>query len=481
MSTKRTSLLEIIIWLISILIIVVVASPIVLGFKIKSDYNNILKIFSDMMQVEIRVTSYDRGFFSSNAVLEMLIPGTSTVLEFKEKIVHGPLYLGLLNQKKSPFVIAVVNGEMLPVKSGDMAINQVFADKAAVVYQNVIDFSSNVDSVQYVPPVNAVIERDTGATKIKSSGITVRSYYSAFEDRISGEGSIDVFDFKTDEIKVNVKNFRFNYSGKMGQNDLLIADTVISLDKLEVNSQGNQFVLNKFNASSMTTEAGELINSQLRLNTREIYASNQRIGPVIFNIVIDGLNANAIKQIQLIQEEIDVKAQQGVPAEQINAMLAGQIIAIVPDLFRQTSIKIDPFSLESELGRLGSNLDFSVEGLDDTTPADPLFMLTAINLHTDFNVDEALMRQLVEWQLAANEAKISAAGNAQAQKVEANIPMAQKVTENLKGLIDESWLTFADGKYHSKISLQQGQMMMNGRAFDPMSQIISQMAPAPVQ
>ncbi len=477
MSIKRTSPFEIIVWLISILILIIIASPFVLGFKIKDDYGNMLKTFSHIMQVDIRIKSYDRGFFSSSAVLEVLIPSTPVVLEFKEKIVHGPLYLGLLNQNKSPFVVAVANGEMLPVKDFEAVVDQAFSGKAPVMYQNVIDFSGNVDIVEYMPPVNAVIEQDTGIIKIKSSGMTVQSYYSAFEKKMSGEGSIASFYLFTDEARLDLKNLSFSYSGKTGQNDLLIGDSVISFDKLEINSQGDQFVLNKFNVSSMTTEAGVLINSQLRLNAREIYASNQRIGPVIFNIVIDGLNANAIKQIQSMQKEIEIKMQQGVPAEQINAMLAGKMIAIVPDLFKQTLIKIDPFSLESELGKLDAHLDFSVEGLDDTTPADPLFILTAINLDTDFNVDEALMRQLVEWQLVSNEAKILLTGSAQSQKAEANISMEQKVTENLKGLIDENWLAFSEGKYKSKITLQQGQMIMNGKTIDPMSQIMPQVAP----
>jgi len=481
MSTKRTSPVEIIVWLVSVFIIIVVASPFVLGFKIKDDYNNMLKTFADMMQTDVRIRSYDRGFFSSDAVLEVLIPGTSIVIEFKEKIVHGPLYLGLLNENKSPFVVAVANGEMMPVKGFESVVDQAFSGKTPVMYQNIIDFSGNINIVEYVPPVNAVIEQDSGAIVIKSSGMTVKSYYSAFEDNVSGEGSMASLYLTTNDTQVELQNFGFSYSGKIGQNDLLMGDSVVSLDKLEIDSQGDQFVLNKFSVSSMTTEAGVLINSQARLNAQEIYASNQRIGPVTFNFIIDGLNANAIKQMQIIQEEIEVKAQQGVPQEQINAMLAGQMVAIVPDLFQQTAIKIDPFSLESELGKLDALLEFSVEGLDDTSPADPLFMLSTINLDTNFNVDKALMRQLIEWQLISSESQIASAGNSQAQKAEAGISIAQKVTENLKGLIDENWLIFEDGKYKSKISLQKGQMVINGKEVDPMEQILSQMEPSPVK
>lgn len=477
MSTKRSSLVEIVIGLISVLIIIVVASPFALGFKINNDYINMIEKIADMMQVDMRVTQYDRGFFSSSAVLEVLIPGTTVVLKFKEKIIHGPLYLGLINQNKSPFVVAVINGEMLPVKGFETIVEQVFSDKAAIMYQSIVDFSGNVDIVEYVPPFNGVIKQDAGEIKIKSSGMTIRTHYSSFDEKISGEGKMASFGLITDDVNVVILNAGFSYSAKTGENDLLIGDSVISLEKLEVNSQGEQFVLNKFTASSIATEVGNLINSQMRFNAYEIYVSNQRIGPVTFNFIIDGLNADALKKIQSIQKELKVKAQQGIPEDQINAMLAGQMFSIVPDLFKQTVIKIAPFSLQSELGKMDAHLDFSVEGLDDTTPADPMFMLTAINLETDFNIDEALMRQLIEWQLSTAELQNTAVKNRRAQKIEANVSMAQKVTENLQGLIDESWLTYADGQYKSKISLQQGEMIINGKAVDPMAQIMSQMAP----
>jgi hypothetical protein len=120
---------------------------------------------------------------------------------------------------------------------------------------------------------------------------------------------------------------------------------------------------------------------------------------------------------------------------------------------------------------------FSVEGLDQNMPANPLFMLSAINLDVNFNVDEALMKQIVQWYLVANEDKIQTVGDKQVQRAEASIPMEQKVGENLRGLVDENWLIFNEGVYSSHISMSQGQMLLNDRQVDPLSQLMPQMAP----
>ena len=113
MSAKRISPAEILIWIFVLLLVVVVASPFALGFKIKTDYSALTQKISDMMQIDLSIVKYDRGYFSSDVTMDVQIPGVPASFQFKEKIIHGPVYLGLINQGKSPFVAAVIKGELL--------------------------------------------------------------------------------------------------------------------------------------------------------------------------------------------------------------------------------------------------------------------------------------------------------------------------------------------------------------------------------
>jgi len=484
MSTKRISFVEIIIWLFVFLLLALVISPFALGFKIKDDYSALTQKMSDVMQVNLRIAKYDRGFFSSDVIVEMQLPGMPVGIQFKENIIHGPIYLGLINQGKSPFIAAVVKGELLPAPGFEDMVEQAFSGQPAIVYQSLIDFTGSVDIDGYMPPVDTVIEQDTGPLVIKSSGMLLTSHYSSADEKISGENKLSKFVLKSEDANINLNNLNISFSGKMGENNLLMGDSVLSLDKLDVQSNNDQFVLSNFSISSVSTEAGALVSAQLRMNAQEILLSNQKLGPIIFALSINGLNAGSLNQITEMQKSMGQKAQQGISPDELNAMLVGQMMGIVPELFKQAVITIDPLSIQSELGKLEASLDFSVDGLDQNAQADPMFLLNAINFELDMGVDEALLKQLVEWQLTANESKIVATGNEQARKVEAEIPMAQKVEENLKGLVDENWLTYADGKYSSRIKLQEGLMMVNDKEVDPMAQMMSQMgagagAPAP--
>ena len=113
MNVKRISAMEIFLWFFAFILFLLVASPFVLGFKIKNDYPAVLAELSDLVQADIQIASYERGFFSSNAVLDIGLNGVPFKFQLKENIIHGPIYLGLINQGKLPFVAAVATGELL--------------------------------------------------------------------------------------------------------------------------------------------------------------------------------------------------------------------------------------------------------------------------------------------------------------------------------------------------------------------------------
>ena len=479
MSTKKISLVEVLIWIFSILLVVVVASPFALGFKIQNDYSVMLRNLSNILQVDIRVMQYNRGFFSSSAIIEYAVPNSAVNFRMQEEIIHGPVYLGLINQGKSPLVAAVIKGNATSSPASDPIMRQLFSGNNALVYQNLIDFAGNFKTEGYLPPINKVIQLDAVEFKVRSSGMVFTEHYSAINGTLTGEVSVPSFNLSEIDTNINLQDMKLSFHGSMGQNGLMMGDSVLALAKLDIKSLDEQFAMHNLNVRSITSEHGVLVDSQAQVNVREIYASNQKLGPVSINASVNGLNARSIKQLQAAQKEIEAKVKQGVPPEQINAMMAGQMLGLLPDLFKQAEIKVMPVSIESEMGKLEANFNLAMEGLDNNAPADPLFMLNAINLKIDFSVDEPLMRQLVEWQYVTNQERLNALGTASSQKAEADIQLEQKVTENLQGMLDENWLVFENGTYKSDISLQQGVMTLNDKSVDPMQQIMSQMsAPA---
>jgi len=475
MSIKKISSVEIILWLFAFILVLVSLSPLALGFKIKSDYSLLIEEFSELTQFDIKLISYDQGFFSSQATVAINIPDMEEQLQFKDEIIHGPVYFGLLEQGQSPVVVAVVKGQLDISASQRALVNKIFAGKTPLVYQMIIDFSGEINSQAYVPAVNARFDDEYGPVHIQSAGIIVSENYSMGSGQLRGELDMPTFKIKSDLLSLHAESINMSFSGAMGGNDILLGDSVLSMNLLDIDSGEEQFAMRDLVVRSVSSESAGLINTNTRINARELLASNQKFGPLVLNLIVNGLDAESLNKIQDIQNEIDEKLQQGLPAEQVNAMMTGQIMGIIPDLIKQTEVHVSPLSINSELGKLEADLDFSLDGIDSNTPADPMFLLGAISLDLNLSIDEALLRQFIAWELENNDQSDVALGSAKNKQIESKIPMDQKVSENIQGMLDENWMLQSEGVYLSKISMHQGELLINNKPVDPMQQIMSSM------
>ncbi len=475
MSTKKISIVEIILWFTALILILLSLTPYALGFKIKSDYAAMVTEFSELTQADFKIIKYDQGFFSSTAVIALTLPDMPQQLQFKENIIHGPVYFGLLAQGRSPLVAAVVKGEMDIDPSQQKMVRKIFGSKNPLVYQTTIDFSGNLDSQFYVPSVNTHFEDESGTVYIQSSGVVMNQQYSMQTGMTQGELKMPAFKMKSELSSVHAESISMSFSGTMGGNEILIGDTVVSLNLLDIDSDEEQFAMRDLVVRSETSESAGLLNSGTRITVRELLASNQKFGPVVFDINLNGINAESLTKIQDIQTEVEEKLEEGMPPEQVNAMMMGQVMGVIPDLVKQAELKIDPLSVSSELGKLEADLNFTLDGINADTPADPMFLLGAISLDFNFSIDEQLLRQLIAWELKNNPPVDIPLGSEKNKNIESNIPVDQKVSENIKGMLDENWLILNEGVYLSKISMHEGALLINDKPVDPMQQIMSSM------
>ncbi len=475
MSTKKISIAEIILWIFIIALIFFSLTPFALGFKINADYSKMINDLSEMSELDVQIEKYERGFFSSDAVLSITIPNLPEKILFKEEIVHGPIYFGLLAQGKSPFVAALVKGQLDVSATQQPMVKKIFAGGNTVVYQTIIGFSGDVDTQAYMPALNVSIEDENGPLNIQSAGVVLNEHYSPVDGQLRGDAQIPSLKIQTALMEINTQSINVSFSGAMGNNQVMIGDSVVSMNLLDIDTGDDQFTVRDLTLRSVTSENGNLINSSGQINIREIFASNQKLGPVKLNASVNGINAQSLNQLQQIQKDVEAKLEQGLPAEQVNAMMAGQIMGIIPDLIKQAEITVNPFSINSELGKLEADIEFMLEGIDANAPADPMFLLGAISLDLNVSIDEALLKQFISWELENNQQADLHLGSDSSKKIEAGIPMDQKVSENIQGMLDENWLVRNDSVYLSKISMHQGELLINDKPVDPMQQVMSSM------
>ncbi len=479
MSTKRIGVAEVLLWVFVFILILLSFTPFALGFKIKSDYTQLVTNLGKILQLELQIENYEQGLFSSEALLVISLPDDQGQIKFKEEIIHGPVYFGLLAQGKSPLVAAVIKGELDVLPEQQVMLKALFADKKPIVYQHIVDFSGNLSSQSYIPSVNSSFEGEQGPVAIQFAGTIITERYDAVLRQLSGGVKLPFFKMTTPDYSLNASAINLSFSGSMGEHHIVVGDSAMSVNLFEVNSESGQFSLRDFSARTVTSETGSLINSGTNVSVQEVLASNQKFGPIQLDFKLNGISALALNQLQVIQDEVAEMKKKNLPEEQINSMMTGQIMGVVPDLIKQAEIKIDPLLINSELGELKADMDFALQGIDADTPADPMFLLGAVSMDLNVSIDKPLLKQFVSWQLENSTvvelSREPGDSDGASENVADNVSMDQKITASIQGMIDENWLKESVRGYSSKISMHQGELLINEKPVDPVQQIMSSM------
>ncbi|VAW56509.1 hypothetical protein MNBD_GAMMA07-2213 [hydrothermal vent metagenome] len=475
MSIKKISLLELFLWLFIFVLLLTLLSPLVMGVKIKHDYPGILKRLSDTLNVDIKINKYDQGFFSSNLDLSLMIPGFAETIKFKEKIIHGPIYFGLLSQRKWPFATAVVQGKLDASTSQHAWLTKVFSNNDTLVYQAIISYLGEIDSQLYLPAINAHLQDEIGQIYINSAGIIINQHYSPVSQHVNAEINIAKLKFKSTLFSLITDSVNISFTGYKGGNALLIGDSIVSVSLLDFYSGVDQFAVKDLVLRSVSSEEGHLINTFNQLKVRELLTSNQKFGPLVFNLNINGINAESLKQLKLLQQENKSKLAQGVSTEQINKIARTKIISLLPNMIKQIDMNVSPLSIASELGQLQAKLDFKLDNISPDILENPMLLLTAINFDLDLTVDPLLLKQLVRWEFEKN---VQGLLDLSIVKSDASStpPKAPNVATSIQRMLDKNWLVSRDQGYFAKITMQKGELLVNNKLVSPFEKITTSKA-----
>ena len=473
MHTKRVSALEVSIWITLVIFILLAFSPYIIGYKAKNDYTRLINQLSEISRLDLQVANYSQGFFSSQATLSLKLPDYSEKILFKEEIVHGPVYIGLISQGKSPFIAAVINGE-LDVQSVSLAnIKKLFSGTNPVLYQHLIDFNGNVDSQVYMPAMKTLINDDVEPVSLESSGAIYTQFISSADGSVKGELNMPSFKINKSTFDMLLKNSVVSFSGKKGINQLMMGDSVVSVGRLNIDSADEQFAVKKLIVHSLSSEEGQFINTGAQISAREVLASNQKFGPVAMNFSLNSLDITSLLQLEKLQASLEQQQAQGASEEKINSIMFNQLAEVMPILLQNAEANINPLSINSELGRLEADMHFKMDGLAGQTSIDPVTLLDAIKFNLNISIDEALIRKLFTWYLENTQDDDLSSSLTATTNVNAHVLMSKKVDDNLNALMDINWLVKDENVYLSKISMQQGALLVNDINIDAMQQIMS--------
>ncbi len=471
MSVKKITLIEFFLWLFILTLIIAFLSPFVYGFKIKYDYPNIVQMLSKSLHIKINIIQYEQGFFSSTLDLAIEAPGLDGRILVREKIIHGPVYIGLLKQNKSPFVDAVVHGELLTSLMQQSLLKALFLNVNVPVYQTIIHYSGEIDTQFYMPPIHTQLLNKSSSIRIDSTAVLINRHYSPLNFDVSSDINVPSFQFKSKFFSLNIDSLYMSFVGTdIGISDMLIGDAIIAVGLFDMVSGVDQLALRGLVLHSLSSEINKLINVDSQLNIQKIFSSNHKFGPLVFNFKLNGINYTRLSNIINNYGNKHKKLVKETPVEVVTDDDYVHIIDRVSHLIKQ--IEITHLNIMSELGELDVKFNFTLESVERSQIKSES-NLSMINLDLDANTDSMLLKQLISWELENDFKSIFNFNSSGIKKIETKQFHDKKISKNLQQLIDESWLVFNGNKYHSKIALHKGKLLVNNRAMRSLDQIIA--------
>jgi len=239
----------------------------------------------------------------------------------------------------------------------------------------------------------------------------------------------------------------------------LQGDGLLSLQHFEYQSNDEQWLLQNLIVQLKNKQQAGRLNIVSQINVSKAFASNERFGPLQFNLHLSALDADALQQLL------------NSPQTFLNTNLETSISAFLPLLFKGAKVELRSFDLASDLGELQGQFVLSSEAMESMTSADPLALLNALNISLSFSVEKSLMQQMVKWQL------LSHAEGETSLPVTATL-LKQQVKQNLQGLVADNWLSFDQQVYRCELDLSQGQAYLNQQPVDPLAHIMSKIQSA---
>jgi hypothetical protein len=281
----------------------------------------------------------------------------------------------------------------------------------------------------------------------------------------------NLFDINVDIplIKVDASHGEFfaakeqKYRGHLSKKelDLWLGSWDINAENIEFYSDSIAFLLSNFNFKtqiaqdkpSMLKHINKASFGELKYNS--IDGQNLFLNDVVFNINLENLDADSIREITETLNKIDAADEQ-----QFGSALASSFAYVSNILAKQPKIVLEEFSgkYSNASGKIDGFVQYVGDGNLDNGYAD---FVKHVDLKINFNIDENIFKEFFKQKIYANY-------YGYAPEYEANFKenIENEVTLNVEGLEEKLGIKSENGAYKGVFEFKDGDFFLNGKVYD---------------
>ncbi len=452
-----------------VLLVVLAAAPFGFSFWAESRLNSMLEDLNESGVVEFTMIRMDRGWFSSEAIIEAEMAASLLAKANKVQQNQGNEIPGMILQNTiyhGPFPFLSGNFSVLPqVATIDTKLmKSMEADEPLLEFDYAMTTTLsmtgknhvNVDIPEWEGPM------DDGAANIQWKGLEGNINFSSGLKDASIKISAPYLKVQGKDGSMLLESVNVDSESEAGIEGLSLGSATFNIGKIAVQDSkaGVDFTIDDLDISADTTAAGDNINSTAQFNIGAFTLSGDRFGPGVFSMAFRNLDAGALARIS--NKYKDVSKQGDIPPEQVSMMLGTTLLSEMSTLLKKgPEIEIGELSLASSSGKLVGTAKVTVDTSRPEMLNNPLLIKDAIIGEVDVELPEDL---LVALNMAAMRQEFKSV-NIQYTEEQLKTMATNRVSKRFTPLVGANIFTRVGDMYKFTASFKDGVPVVNGQPF----------------
>ncbi len=450
--------------LITLVALAVVGLPYWFGIEAEKTYGAMLEQLSGSSGLQFTGKNYQRGWLSSTAETVIRHPHISLEFTAQHRISHGPLPLDRMLQgdwRLTPVQARITSqitlagaGNQKPLNLPPLSTETTFRlNGGGTVHAEMSPIKTTGAKGETIDwrGMSADMSFDRAWRKIRFDALAPALTVTAAEQQ--GDMTLSKLSLHSD-TQEGIAGYSFG-------------DASLNIGQFDFGNAADRVGLKGFALSSTSRPAGDNVNLVIRYTLDEVRVAEERFGPG--QLVIEARNLDAAALVKF-KNEIDALTRGNLPPAQATMIVAGKAMEFIAVLSKKApEVEITQLSFKTREGEISGKGKFVLDGRKRDIAQNPMQILTAFAGDLELAIPAAVLTRLLTPQTRQDIAAYRQSGALTADDV------AHLSPETMANIVDRVFpqyltrneftrlLVEENGVYKLKLTIRQGQLLINGK------------------
>jgi uncharacterized protein YdgA (DUF945 family) len=397
--------------------------------------------------LRIQLQSFNRGWFQSQALLEVRSPQLPAPLQVDQTLIHGPFYFGQLSYGRSPLVLLAskarlqfrMNGKTEPLASAYTAL-----DPFMHVYSewNLVD----------------------GLLNLSGNAAWARLDYQILTGQAELQAHIPSLQYRQTPGDLQLEDLRLTFQGHIRPQEVAVGELRFSLQQASLQQGGSPLQIQDLRLLLTSREASDRIDLNMDLSLGMMDSGEEHYGPVRLVMELDKLPEDRLEKLLARQALISQILFTRMSESRQQQILDQQLLPVLFPLLSESQIHVRELLLHSSDGWIEGKMDASFKAKEAVRTMLDLGM--AADLKSELKLSRTWLLAAMEMQLRQQLDKQSGANPRPMQRDQRDEDAWRQAERLLENLVQQGYLRVDNGVYSSTIRINDARLYMNDNEVD---------------